>query len=69
MYRQINTLSIIVDQFSEYQVNLFIAFIGFEKAFECVSKKKIWKSVLFFGIPWIINIDKTPYKDSTCQVM
>ena len=41
----INTLRIIFEQFAEYQASLYVLFVDFERAFDSVDRKKIWRAV------------------------
>ncbi|XP_055910907.1 uncharacterized protein LOC129945274 [Eupeodes corollae] len=47
----INTLRIIIEQYSEYQSALYLMFVDFEKAFDRVSRDVIWRSLVARGIP------------------
>ena len=50
-YCQINTLRIIIGQFAEYQASLYVLFVDFERVFDSVDRKKIWRAMERFGIP------------------
>jgi hypothetical protein len=45
----INTLTIILEQSNEWKERLHLVFIDFEKAFDSVSRDKIWKIMERFG--------------------
>jgi hypothetical protein len=47
---QISTLRII-EQSNEWNERLYLVFIGFEKAFDSVSRDKIWIFMERFGLP------------------
>lgn len=55
-----DTLRISVEQFSEFQVTLYLAFIDFGKAFDSPNQDKIWESLKSFGSPWqkILTLSK-----------
>ena len=36
---------------SEFQKNIYVCFIGYAKAFDCVDHNKLWKSLQKMGIP------------------
>jgi sorting nexin-29 len=48
---QINTLRIIIVQSKEWNERLYFMFIDFKKAFDSVSRDKIWKIMERFGLP------------------
>lgn len=67
---QINTLRIIIEQSTELQSSLYILFVDFEKAFDSVMRKKMWKAMKEFGIPKkIIKLTQEMYENYTCQVL
>lgn len=45
----INTLRIILDQITEYQPPLYMAFIDFEKAFDSIQRNVIWNVLKEYG--------------------
>nr|CAH8838906.1 unnamed protein product [Trichobilharzia regenti] len=55
---QIATLRIIItEQSMEWQSNLYLNFIDFEKAFDSVDREVIWKLLEYYGVPQIfINL-------------
>lgn len=48
---QIATLRIIIEQSLEWQSTLYLNFIDFEKAFDSVDRKVIWKLLQHYGTP------------------
>jgi hypothetical protein len=66
---QVNTLRIILEQFNEYQLSLYLIFIDFEKAFDTINRNKMWNAMKIFGIPdKIIRLIQEMYKNYTRQV-
>lgn len=66
----INTLRIIVEQSSEYQTQLFLTFVDFERAFDSVTREAMWSALKSFGVPQkIINLIKSMYNGYQCQVL
>lgn len=66
---QINTLRIIVEQASEFQRELYMTFVDFEKAFDFVQWGSIWARLSEIGVPSkITNLIKAMYAQYTCQV-
>ena len=41
----------IIDKAREYQKNIYICFIDYAKAFDCVDHNKLWKTLKEMGIP------------------
>lgn len=67
---QINTLRLILEQTAEWQSPLYLLFVDFEKAFDRVDRKVIWRILNINGIPpKLINIIKSMYSNSTCKVL
>ncbi|CAH8834294.1 unnamed protein product [Trichobilharzia szidati] len=67
---QIATLRIIIEQSMEWQSNLYLNFIDFEKAFDSVDREVIWKLLEYYGVPQIfINLIQQLYDNGTCQVI
>jgi hypothetical protein len=66
----INTLGIIIEQSNEWNERLYLVFIDFEKAFDSVSRDKIWKIMERFGLPQkILKLVQETYGNCTCQIM
>jgi hypothetical protein len=47
----INTLRIIIEQCSEFESPVYLAFVDFEKAFDSITRESIWKALCEFGVP------------------
>ena len=61
------TLRRIIESTLEYQNNLVINFIDFQKAFDSVNRKCMWKIVSAYNIPdKFVNIMKSFYNNSRC---
>ena len=41
----------VIDKTREFQKNIYLCFIDFAKAFDCVNHKKLWKALKDMGIP------------------
>lgn len=66
----INTLRIILEQSTEFQTPLYLAFIDFEKAFDSLQRSVIWKVLREYGVPIkLLNIIKETYDGYECQVV
>jgi hypothetical protein len=66
---QINTLRIIIEQNNEWNERLYLVFIDFEKAFDSVSRDKIWKIMERFGLPQkLLKLIQETYRNYTCQI-
>ncbi|VDO71449.1 unnamed protein product [Schistosoma curassoni] len=48
---QIATLRITVEQFVEWSLSLYINFIDYEKAFDSMDRKTLWKLPRHYGVP------------------
>ncbi|XP_047984805.1 uncharacterized protein LOC125225240 [Leguminivora glycinivorella] len=65
-----NTLRILIEQSVEWQSELFLAFVDFEKAFDTVKWSALWSSLRRRGIPeCVIRIIRSLYEGSTCRVI
>ncbi|VDO92593.1 unnamed protein product [Schistosoma margrebowiei] len=59
---QIATLRIIVEQSVEWNSSLYINFIDYEKAFDSVDRRTLWKLLRHYGVPEkIANIIRNSY--------
>ncbi|VDP51636.1 unnamed protein product [Schistosoma margrebowiei] len=59
---QIATLRIIVEQSVEWNSSLYINFIDYEKAFDSVDRRTLWKLLRHYGVPEkIVNIIRNSY--------
>ena len=66
---QIFTLRNIIEQCSEWQRQLYINFIDFQKAFDSIHRDSLWKIMRGYGIPsCIVNIIKQFYTGFSCTV-
>ncbi|CAH8665722.1 unnamed protein product, partial [Schistosoma curassoni] len=67
---QIATLRIIVEQSVEWNSSLYINFIDYEKAFDSVDRRTLWKLLRHYGIPEkIVNIIQNSYDGLQCKVV
>lgn len=66
---QINTLRIILEQASEWQREMYLTFVDFEKAFDTLRWDSIWSRLQEIGVPdKIINIIRALYRNYSCKV-
>jgi len=64
---QIATLRIIVEQSIKWSSPLYLLFMDFEKAFDSLDRKTMWRLLCHYGIPdKIINMLKVQYQGFTC---
>ena len=64
---QIFALRNILEQCNEWQRNIYINFVDFEKAFDSVHRNSLWKILRHYGRPQkITNIIRIFYRDFTC---
>ena len=47
---QIANIFLIIKEAREFQVNIYLCFIDYAKAFDCVDHKKLWKILQEMGI-------------------
>ncbi|VDP59331.1 unnamed protein product [Schistosoma curassoni] len=67
---QIATLWIIVEQSVEWNSSLFINFIDYEKAFDSVDRRTLWKLLRHYGVlENIVNIIRNSYDGLQCKVV
>ena len=67
---QIFVLRNILEQAIEWNSNLYLCFIDFEKAFDSVHRETLWKIMKSYGIPEkLIQMVKIMYEDSVCAVI
>ena len=67
---QIATLRIIVEQSLEFNAQLYLRFVDFEKAFDSVDRETMWKLLAHYGIPdKVIRIIQLIYENFEAQVM
>ena len=48
---QIANICWIIEKAREFQKNIYFCFIDYAKAFDCVDRNKLWKSLKEMGIP------------------
>ena len=48
---QIANICCIIEKAREFQRNIYLCFIDYAKAFDCVEHKKLWKIIKGMGIP------------------
>ena len=48
---QIYTLRSIIHNFTEYNLPLYINFVDFKSAFDCINREFIWKALDHYGLP------------------
>ena len=66
---QIFTPRNIIEQCTEWQRQLYINFVDFEKAFDSIHRDSLWRILRLYGIPQeILLIIKGFYTNFTCQV-
>jgi hypothetical protein len=59
---EINTLQIIIEQNTEWSSCLYTTFVDFEKAFDSINRKAMWKKVEHYGVPTqIVSLIKETY--------
>lgn len=67
---QIFILRNIIEQTVEWNSNLYICFIDFEKAFDSVHQETLWKIIKHYGIPEkLIRLLKCMYINNECAVI
>ncbi|VDP61978.1 unnamed protein product [Schistosoma curassoni] len=67
---QIATLRIIVEQSFEWNSTLYINFIDYEKAFDSVDRRTLWKFLRHYGVPEkIVNTIRNSYDGLQCKVV
>ena len=48
---QIANVRWIIEKAREFQKNIYFCFIDYDKIFDCMDHKKLWKSLKEMGIP------------------
>lgn len=67
---QIATLRIIIDQCAEWNSSLYVGFIDYEKAFDSVDRRTIWKLLRHYGVPnKLVNIIRNFYEHLASRVI
>ena len=63
------TLRQILEQSTEWNSMIYIAFIDFEKVFDSLHRESLWRILRHYGIPQkMVNVIKILYTDVQCQV-
>ena len=66
---QIGSLRIIVEQSVDWNSTLYISFMDYEKAFDSVDRKILWKLLRHYGVPdKIISLTRCMYEDMSCKI-
>lgn len=66
---QIFALRNIIEQCTEWQRQIYINFIDFEKAFDSIHREGLWNILRLYGIPQhIVDLIKTFYANFKCRV-
>ena len=67
---QIATLRIILEQSLEWNSSLYVNFVDYEKAFDSVDRKTLWKLLRHYGVPTkLVNLIKNSYDGTGCRVI
>ena len=67
---QIATLRIIVEQSLEWNSQLVINFLDYEKVFDSIDRETLWKILRHHGIPQkLVNLIRSMYEDTTCRIV
>ena len=67
---QIAALRCIVEQSMEWDSPLIVTFVDYEKAFDSVDRRLLWRLLEHYGIPpKIINLIKAIYDGTSCRVV
>ena len=53
---QIANTRLIIEKAREFQKNIYLCFINYTKAFDCVDHNKFWKALKEMGIPDTFNL-------------
>jgi len=66
---QIFALRNIIEQCSEWQRQLYVNFVDFEKAFDSIHRDSLWNILRHYGIPTkVVNLIRSFYKNFRCSV-
>lgn len=67
---QISVLRNIVELAVEWKSSLYVCFADYEKAFDSVHRKTLWKVMESYGIPLkLVRMVNVMYDDSRCAVV
>uniref|UniRef100_W5NAB6 Reverse transcriptase domain-containing protein n=1 Tax=Lepisosteus oculatus TaxID=7918 RepID=W5NAB6_LEPOC len=65
----ITNLRWIMEKCHEHQKNIYICFINYSKAFDCIEHDKLWKALQELGVPaHLIQLLRSFYKDQEATV-
>ena len=66
---QIANIRWIIEKAREFQKNIYVSFIDYAKAFDCVGHKKLWKILKRMGIPdHLTHLLRNPYTGQEATV-
>uniref|UniRef100_K7EZ57 Reverse transcriptase domain-containing protein n=1 Tax=Pelodiscus sinensis TaxID=13735 RepID=K7EZ57_PELSI len=66
---QIFALRNIIEQSAEWQRQLYVNFVDFEKAFDSVDRDRLWQILRAYGIPYyMVKLIRSFYKNYSCCV-
>ena len=66
---QIFTLRNIIEQCTEWQRQLYINYVDFEKAFDSIHRECLWRILRAYGIPQqVVLVIKSFYNNFHCRV-
>lgn len=66
---QINSLRIILEQASEWQREMYLTFVDFEKAFDTLKWSSLWSRLTFIGVPpKVVRLLQAIYRSYSCKV-
>ena len=63
------TLRNIIEQTVEWNSNLYVCYVDFEKAFDSIHRETLWKIMTSYGVPAkIVKMVRAMYEDCSCTV-
>ena len=62
---QIANIHWTIEKAREFQKNIYVSFIDYAKAFDCVDHNKLWKILKEIGIP--DHLSSQPLEKSVCR--
>jgi sorting nexin-29 len=66
---QLFSVKLILQKFWEYKIDVHHIFVDFKQAYDKINRRKLYKIMLFFGIPLkLVRISKVTMEDSAFQV-
>ena len=67
---QILILRNFIEQVIEWNANLYVCVVGFEKVFDSIDRGILWETMREYGIPTkLITMVKATYEQSKCAVV